>query len=172
MKMIAAIDARRGIGYRNQLLFRLPPDLQRFKEMTLGHTVVMGRKTFESIGRPLPGRENIVLTRDRQFSPPGVRTIHQPEELWSQTAPMSSASPVFIIGGAQVYEWFLPFAEQLLLTRVEHTFAADCFFPAWPEADWELRAQQTGLTCATAEHGLLTYGYYEYARKKLPGGSE
>lgn len=124
IRVIAAIGNNRELGKDNGLLWRLPNDLKMFKELTMGHTVVMGRKTFESIGRPLPGRTNIVVTRNPDFSHEGVEvacSFDKAMELcyWN----------CFVIGGAEVYREALPRAEKLFLTYVDAEFEADAFFP-------------------------------------------
>lgn len=116
----------RVIGRGGGLPWHLPEDLRFFKRTTSGHPIVMGRKTFESIGRPLPQRQNIVLTRDRCWAAEGVQVIHSPEGLSS----LDLLNPrVFIIGGAQVYELFLPFLDELLVSWVYEPHKGDTCFP-------------------------------------------
>lgn len=191
IKMIAAIDRNLGLGRNNELLFRIPADLERFKQLTLNHTVVMGRKTFESIGRPLPGRHNIVLSRQHthdsfqhhsnssQTSQTSLQTslqfISDIEPLLAQNSPGPSRGDLFIIGGTQIYELFLPYADELLLTRIEQTFDADCFFPDWQSTahaqaggyKWSLAESETNLTYNCLDNDSipytkLDYGFYRY----------
>ena len=125
---IAAMSRNRVIGAGNQIPWHLPEDFRWFKETTTGHVLVMGRKTFESIGRPLPNRETMVLSRSA-FQHPGVRTIHSLEELPLLTGDRR----VFICGGAEVYEQALPQCAELLLTLVQREVAGDTFFPRFED---------------------------------------
>jgi dihydrofolate reductase len=122
MTLIAAVDNNYGIGYQGQLLWHLPADMAFFRKMTMGHTVVMGRKTYDSIGKPLQDRENIVLTT-QTLQIPGVTVIHDLKEL------VKEQKELMIIGGAQIYELCLPFANRILLTEVDANLQADTFFP-------------------------------------------
>jgi len=128
--LVAAHDRHRVIGKDGQLPWRLPLDLKHFKELTLGHPILMGRKTWESIGRPLPGRRNLVLTRQAGFQAPGAETVGSPGEA---LAAVAGAPWLFVIGGEAVYAAFLPLAHSLFLTQV-HTDVegGDAFFPAIP----------------------------------------
>jgi dihydrofolate reductase len=123
---IVAMTASRVIGRAGSLPWHLPGDLAFFKRTTTGHPVVMGRKTYESIGRPLPKRRNIVLTRDPSWSAPGVEVIHQPAELESLP---DLDGRVFIIGGSEIYQAFLPETAELLVSHVFEEHAGDTFFP-------------------------------------------
>lgn len=123
---IVAMTSDRIIGRDGTLPWHLPEDLAFFKRTTSGHPIIMGRKTYESIGRPLPKRRNIVLTRDRNWSVPGVETIHQPSDL---TALAGLEGTVFIIGGAEVYSAFLDLTDELLVSRVHENFPGDTRFP-------------------------------------------
>lgn len=123
-KAIAAIAHNRAIGHQNKIPWHLPEDFRWFKETTLGNTLVMGRKTFESIGRPLPGRRTVVLSRSA-FQHPGVTSIPDLESLNG----LPAHGTLFICGGAQVYEQALPRCAELLLTRVKRTVEGDAFFP-------------------------------------------
>jgi len=123
---IVAMTSDRIIGRDGTLPWHLPEDLAFFKRTTSGHPIVMGRKTYESIGRPLPKRRNIVLTRDRNWSAPGVETIHDPADL---TTLDGLNGTVFIIGGAEVYSAFLDLTDELLVSRVHENFPGDTRFP-------------------------------------------
>lgn len=135
LSLIAAVGTNRAIGKDNQLLWHLPSDLPRFKKHTIGHPVIMGRKTWESIPekfRPLLGRTNIVITRDASYEvPPGVVLAQSFPEARSLARDAEGADEVFVIGGQQVYECALPFADRLYLTVVEDTPEADVFFPEY-----------------------------------------
>ncbi len=135
LKAIAAMSLNRVIGAGNQIPWHLPEDFKWFKQMTTGHVIVMGRKTFESIGRPLPNRETIVLSRSR-FSHPGVKTLRGLDELPA----LAGEREMFICGGAQVYAQALPLCSDLYLTLVKRTVAGDALFP--PFEDWFERAEE------------------------------
>ena len=124
MIAIAAMALNRGIGHEGRIPWHLSKDLQFFKRTTLGHTIVMGRKTFDSLGKPLPRRENVVLSR-RPLDHPGVRRIANLEEIPAS----QDGREVFVIGGAEIYKALLPRCSELLLTIVKLTPPADTFFP-------------------------------------------
>src|SRR5256885_697508 len=130
ISMIAIISKNRGLGKDNQLLFHVPGELPRFKSITMGHPIIMGRKTFESIGKPLPGRLNIVVTRDASFSFEGVTVCNSLEDALT-FAKTKDQEELFIIGGGQVYEQGMPFADRLHLTVVDKDADADTFFPEY-----------------------------------------
>ncbi len=132
LSLIAAIGKNRELGYQNKLLFDIPKDMAHFKEMTSGHTVIMGRKTFESIGRALPNRVNIVVSRDASFAASeGVIKVDSVERALEE-AKKYEEEETFVIGGAQIYEQFLPFADKLYLTVVDKDVKdADAFFPEY-----------------------------------------
>lgn len=125
---VVAIGTNREIGKDNALLWRLPDDLKQFKVITTGQTVVMGRKTFESIGRPLPNRRNIVVTSDRTFSAEGVDVWHDLESLKTE-----KTTDFYIIGGATLYEQTLPMTDRFYVTKVDGAFEADTFYSPLPE---------------------------------------
>jgi len=127
---IVAMDPGRVIGRGGDLPWHLPGDLAFFKRTTSGHPIVMGRKTWDSIGRPLPKRQNIVLTRDSAWSAGGAEVIHSPSELER----LDLLDPeIFIIGGAQIYELFLPLLDSLIVTHVRTRHQGDTFFPPFGE---------------------------------------
>ena len=138
VSIIAAMDNRRGIGIENRLPWRLSADLKRFRELTMGHHIIVGRKTFDSIGKPLPGRQMIVVTRDNEFQADGCDVCHSlPGAL--DFARSRGEEEVFIIGGAQIYEQALPLADRMYLTFVDAEIVADTFFPAFDPQDWSER---------------------------------
>jgi dihydrofolate reductase len=139
-KAIAAMSENRVIGAGNKIPWHLPEDFKWFKKMTTGNVIVMGRKTFESIGKPLPNRETIVLTRG-QWQHPGVRTVSD----LSQIDPAKETRDIFICGGAQIYEQALPLCSDLYLTLVKRVVEGDAFFPRF-EDQFELVAEI--LDCA------------------------
>lgn len=127
---IVAMTPSRVIGRGGTLPWHLPEDLKFFKRTTSGHPIVMGRKTYESIGRPLPKRRNIVLTRDPSWSAPGVETITSPEQLASLE---HLGGTVFIIGGAEIYQAFMPHLDELLVSHVFVEHDGDTFFPPFED---------------------------------------
>ena len=135
IQAIVAIDGNGAIGRQGDLLCHLPADMKHFKEVTMGHSIVMGRKTFESFPRrPLPGRQNIVITRNADWQYPGVTVAHSVEEAIAA----AQTDTVFIIGGAQVYEQALPLVDVLHLTQIHARWAsADVFFPALVPDEWQ-----------------------------------
>ena len=139
--LVAALGQHLELGDGKDLLWRLPEDLKFFKKATLGGLVIMGRKTYESLPpsfRPLPGRENIVLTRQESWSMGGVTALHSWDAIHDYVR--SQEKPAFIIGGGQLYDHGLSIAQTMLLTRVNGSFdQATVFFPAWKEKDWSMK---------------------------------
>lgn len=130
--MIAAISENRGLGKDNKLIFRIKEDLQHFKKTTSGHPVIMGRKTFESIGRPLPNRTNIIITRNADYQAEECVIVDSLEEALQRAADVDQKE-VFIIGGGQIFEQGMPVADKLYLTIVKGTPEADVFFPEYEQ---------------------------------------
>ena len=133
--IIAALASNRIIGRGNRMPWHISDDLKRFKALTLGHPVVMGRKTFESIGKPLPGRQMIIVTRDTQFRAEGCYVVRSVEEAIA-LARSRGETEVFVCGGAQIYAEALSNAKRFYVTLVEAQVEADAFFPEWEEHDW------------------------------------
>jgi dihydrofolate reductase len=134
--LIAAMDQHRAIGYNNQLPWHLPDDLRFFKEKTQGGIVVMGRKTYESLGRPLPNRRNIVLTRQTDWQAKGAEVAHDWQQL-KQSCEAAGIGKLWIIGGAEIYALTLNDATQMFITHVDTTLTqADAFFPEWSSWGW------------------------------------
>lgn len=135
ISIIVAIAQNGVIGNRNALLWHISEDMRFFRRTTLGHPVIMGRKTFESLGcRPLPKRDNIILTRgDAAYE--GVGTAHSLEEAF---AAADSSEEIFVIGGAQIYAEAMPYADRLYITRIEHDFQGDTRFPEFDKSQWRL----------------------------------
>jgi len=135
ISLIAAIGKNRELGRGNQLLFNIPEDMKMFREKTTGHAVIMGRKTFESIGRALPNRTNIVVTRDSSFQAPdsSIKVVHSIDEA-IEFGKTIETKEIFVIGGAQIYAHALPYADKLYLTVVDKKVGdADAFFPDYSE---------------------------------------
>jgi len=133
ISLIAAMSRNRVIGKDGQLPWHLPGDLAFFKKMTRGKPIIMGRKTCESLGRPLPGRKNIVLTRDPGFVADGFVLVADPEAALAAATP---AEEVMICGGSSIYALFLPRADRLILTLVDAEVEGDTFFPEFDQTDW------------------------------------
>lgn len=138
ISMIVAMDNNRAIGKDNELLWHLPDDFQYFKAVTMGKPILMGRKTFESIGRPLPGRENVVVTRDKSFSAEGVTVVNSIDAALEAT---QQYDEVMVIGGANLYQQMLPLADKLYVTLVRHAFEGDVFFPEINTDKWLMTHQ-------------------------------
>lgn len=131
ISLIAAIASEnRALGKNNRLIYHIPEDLKRFKEITSGHPIIMGRKTFESIGQPLPNRTNIIITRDLEYYVEGVEVVHSLDEALKEA---EGTDEVFIIGGGQIYQEAISKADKLYLTVVEGNPDADTFFPDYSE---------------------------------------
>ncbi len=141
ISIIVAVAENWAIGKQNQLLWHLPADLKWFKTHTTGHAIVMGRKTFESIGKPLPNRKNVILTANKNFVEEGCEVVHSTDELLLL---LKKEEEIFIIGGGDVYRSMLPKATKLYLTRVHHSFEGDVFFPSDfnQSNDWHLTSEE------------------------------
>lgn len=138
--IIAAVGKQRVIGINNRLPWSLPVDMKHFQAMTLGHTVVMGRKTMESIGKPLPNRINLVLSRNLSQPPEGFKLIQSVDQVLN----LADNDTVFIIGGESIYRLFLPFAKVIYLTFIDAFFHGDSFFPELPSEEWQIVSEQPG----------------------------
>jgi dihydrofolate reductase len=138
ISIIAAMDRKRGIGADNKLPWRLSADLKRFRELTMDHHIIIGRKTFESIGRPLPGRRMIVVTRDVKYKAEGCDVAHSVEDAIN-LAREKGESEVFICGGAEIYAQTIEIVDRMYLTFVDAEVAADTFFPEFDEREWSER---------------------------------
>jgi dihydrofolate reductase len=139
---IVAMSENRVIGRDNQLPWKISGDLKRFKAITLGHPVIMGRKTFESIGRLLPGRENIIISRQSNFSVPGAIVFQRLEDALAHCE--KSASEAFIIGGAEIYRLCIPFISRIYLTLVHSKIEGDTYFPEFPNAEFHEVQREAG----------------------------
>lgn len=140
LSMIVATGPKGEIGLDNKLLWHIPEDLKNFKKITTGKSIVMGRKTFESIGKPLPNRRNIVLTRDIDFKPIGVEVINDPLmafDLALENDSDSNESELVVIGGAEIYNIYLPYVQKIYLTQVSYEGNADTFFPKLNPSEWK-----------------------------------
>lgn len=139
--LIAAIGTNRVIGHDNELPWYLPDELKRFKALTTGHPIIMGRKTYQSIGKPLPNRLNIVITRDPSLAIEGCTVVTSIDEAL-QVAKIADSEIAFVIGGAQIYELFLPKANRLYLTHVDTAPKGDILFPEFDESEWKITERE------------------------------
>ncbi len=155
MSIIVAYDKNRVIGYQGRMPWHIRGELSRLKEITLGKTVVMGRKTYESIGHPLEGRQNIILTRNKQLDIEGTICVSSLEEM-HQILP--EQEEVFILGGSEVYQEVLPFVDTLYVTWIDGEFKGDCFFPTVDNSEFDLEINQK-------VDGDIPYTYVTYRRK-------
>ncbi|MCZ4244907.1 dihydrofolate reductase [Pedobacter punctiformis] len=140
ISIAVAVGENYAIGKNNQLLWHMPADLKFFKQTTSGHTVIMGRKTFDSVGRPLPNRRNIVISRDKNLKIEGVEVVNSLDEALSISK--NEEKDIFIVGGAEIYRQALPKTDTLFLTTIHHHFDADTFFPEIDKSEWkEVRSE-------------------------------
>ena len=157
VSLIAAVASNGVIGRLGALPWKLPGDLARFKRLTMAHPVIMGRSTFQSMGRPLPGRTNIVLSRDRGLRIPGCTVVHGTAEAL-EAAAATGSEEAFVIGGAEVYSRFLPEARRMYLTRVDAEVEGDAAFPVVDWSQWALVRETPGRA------GSLPHRFMDYER--------
>jgi dihydrofolate reductase len=151
--LVVAMDAQRGIGVDNQLPWHLPEDLAHFKRVTLGHPIIMGRKTFDSIGRPLPKRRNIVVTRNRGWSHEGVEVAGSLQE----AVALAGDEPASIIGGAQVFTEAMPIADRMIVTHIDGVYRCDTFFPEIDAGTWRETAREAHRSPDGVGFSFVTY---------------
>lgn len=152
IQAIVAMSENRVIGRDNQLPWHLPADLRHFKQITLGSPIVMGRNTFLSIGRPLPGRRNIIISRNPDFQAAGCEVFHSVDEA---LAALATHPAIFIIGGAQLYQTLLPSTDRLHLTLIHENFEGDAFFPEIDSSEWQEMVRE--------KHGADAENPYSYS---------
>ena len=138
LSILVAHDQQRVIGYKNALPWHIPNDLKHVKQLSTGHTLVMGRKTFESIGKPLPNRKNVVLTRDNNFKPDGVEVIHTIDDIYNLEG------HVFIFGGQTLFEVMIDKVDDMYITVVDGKHQGDTFFPPYTFEDWTVVSSEEG----------------------------
>ncbi|MUV39824.1 Dihydrofolate reductase [Lentibacillus sp. JNUCC-1] len=162
ISLLVAMDRNRVIGYQNGMPWHLPEDLKFFKRLTTGHMIVMGRKTFDSIGRALPNRENVVLTRGTVDTNENIKVIHGLDQVqtWHDEDPEKE---IFVIGGGHIFEQVLPFADRMYITLIEDEFTGDTYFPEFNEANWKVSSRVKG-----EKNNDNPYDYYfiQYDRNK------
>ncbi len=159
LSLIVAMDEDRLIGTNNGLPWNLPADLAFFKRTTLGKPIVMGRKTFESIGRPLPDRRNIVVTRDPDFSAEGCDIANSIDAALDLCA---DDEEIMLIGGASLYQQSLARATQLYITRIHHRFAGDTWFPDFDESEWRVESRED---CDADSSNAYAYSFIKFVRE-------
>ena len=144
ISLIVAIAQNGAIGKDNQLLWKIRDDLKLFKATTNGHVVIHGRKSFESIGKPLPNRSNIIITRNREYQPNGAFVTHSLNEALELAYQIEQNNEVFILGGAEIYRQALPLVDKLYISHVHASFPdADTFFPKFDLSQWNLKSKQS-----------------------------
>lgn len=154
------MDRNRLIGANNAMPWYLPDDLAYFMRTTLGHTVLMGRKTYESLGKkPLKNRKNIIVTRDHHYKAEGCIIMHSLQEALDTL----KNEDVFVIGGADIYKQMLPYAQKLYVTNIDHTFKGDSWFPAFDLSEWTLISSREGNV---DERNPYPHTFNIYERKK------
>lgn len=162
ISLLVAMDRNRVIGAKNDLPWHLPNDLKFFKELTTGHTIIMGRKTYESIGKPLPNRKNVVLTKQTHDFPEPVEVIHNLETImeWDKK---NINEELFIIGGGSIFKQMLFRADRLHITYIDAEFAGDTYFPDFSEKEWDLTTKAKG---EKNEKNPYDYYFLQYDRKQ------
>ncbi|WP_453995627.1 dihydrofolate reductase [Bacillus nitroreducens] len=143
ISLLVAMDKNRLIGKDNDLPWRLPADLAYFKRVTMGHPIIMGRKTYDSIGRPLPGRENIIVTRDTSYKMEGCKVIHSIDEILKLNE--EHDQELFVIGGAEIFKEILPYSDRLYITEIDEEFEGDTYFPAFDKSEWKVISEEKGV---------------------------
>jgi dihydrofolate reductase len=151
--IIVARDKHSGIGIQNALPWHLPEDLSHFKKTTSGHAILMGRKTFESIGRPLPNRRNIVITRNPDWKADGIEICHSLEEAKA----LVKEQTAYIIGGAEIYRQALDLANKMIITEIDQTFECDAFFPTFSNDAWRETERDAHVSASGIPYAYVTY---------------
>jgi dihydrofolate reductase len=154
VSLLAAVARNGVIGRDNGLPWHLPDDLKRFKALTLGHPVIMGRRTYESIGKPLPGRTNIVVTRVAGYAAPGCRVVHSLE---AALAAAAGAGKVFVIGGGEIFALALPLAQRLDMTEIDADVEGDAVFPDYDRSQWREAGREPGAGAQGLRYDFVVY---------------
>ncbi|WJE54767.1 dihydrofolate reductase [Bacillus cereus] len=160
ISFMVAMDENKVIGKDNKLPWHLPSELQYVKKTTMGHPLIMGRKNYEAIGRPLPGRRNIIVTRNMNYHVEGCEIAQSVEEVFELC---KNEEEIFIFGGAQIYELFLPYVNKLYITKIHHSFEGDTFFPEMNMKEWKEVFVEKGVT---DEKNPYTYYYHIYEKQQ------
>lgn len=160
ISIIVAIANNGVIGANNTLPWRLPADLRYFRDTTMGHTIVIGRRNFQDIGRALPGRRNIVLTRDKDFSAENCEIAHSIDEVMAM---IDDDDETFIIGGAEVYRSFLPLSKKLYITHIDADVNGDVLFPDYDSSEWQLESEKVQQA---DDRNTLPFRFCVYKRRE------
>ncbi|MBI1343693.1 MAG: dihydrofolate reductase [Terrimonas sp.] len=162
ISLIVAVSSNNVIGKDNQLPWHLPEDMKYFKNTTWAMPVVMGRKTFASLGKALPGRTNVVITRQQDWKTEGVKVVNSFDEAVG-IALQEDVKEIFIIGGAEIFKAAIPVVQRMYITRIHHEFEGDVFFPAFNEEEWELVSVRD---CVPDENNIYAYTFQVWERKE------
>ncbi len=154
ISLIAALGKNRVIGNENKLIWNIPSDMKRFREITSGKSIIMGRKTFESIGKPLPRRKNTIITRDKNYKAEGCIVAHSLNEALEA----AGDGEIMVIGGAQIYAEFLPKAHRMYLTIIDKEFEGDAYFPEYSKDEWNEISREDH------EENGLNYSFIDFER--------
>lgn len=159
MKLIVAVDKKWGIGYNNDLLVSIPADKKRFRQMTGGKTIIMGRKTLESFpnGLPLANRNNIVISSDRHYNGHGAIMVSSIEEAVAKARELSAEEDIFVIGGGSIYKAMYKMCDEAFVTKIDYVYQADVFFPDLDKEGWEITDESEEQTCFDIEYTYVTY---------------
>jgi dihydrofolate reductase len=160
ISIIAAMDCNRVIGKNNDIPWRLPKDWAYVMKTTMGHPIILGRKNFESIGKVLPGRRNIILTRDKAYFAEGAEIVHSLENIFTSCG---NEEEIFIFGGEQIYRLFLPLVDKMYITKIHYEFEGDTYFPEFDLNQWVQVSIEKGIT---DEKNPFTYYFHVYERRK------
>lgn len=162
ISLLVAMDRNHVIGYENDMPWHLPKDLKHFKEKTTGNTMIMGRKTFDSIGRVLPNRKNVILTKQENYSIEGAIVIDQLEDIydWNEKSPDEE---LFIVGGGHIFDQVLPRADRMYITEINEEFPGDAYFPVFSKTEWKLTKKEKGIR---DEKNPYEYYFLQYDRIK------
>ena len=160
ISIIAAIGKNRELGLKDKLLWRLPDDLKRFKQITLGHVVIMGRKTYETIGKPLTERKNIIITRNAAYVAPGCVVVSSLDEAIKAAG---DDQEIFVMGGGEIYSLALARADRMYLTFIDASTEADTFFPEFDPAEWQLVSEEPHPADERHPHSFV---FRVYERKR------
>lgn len=155
ISLIAAMAENRVIGHNNRIPWKIPGEQKLFRCYTEGHTVVMGRRTYESIGRPLPMRTNVVLTRSKNYHPPGCEVVND----HSTILETAHKKDIFVIGGEKIFELYLPCADNIYLSILHQKFEGDTWFPEFPESDFQIRRDEE-------IEAVIPYRFVHYQKKQ------
>ncbi|MRH42465.1 dihydrofolate reductase [Aquibacillus halophilus] len=160
ISLLYAMDRNRVIGYKNELPWRLPNDLKFFKEMTTSNSIIMGRKTFDSMNGPLPNRKNIIITRDESYQQENCEVIHSVDTIveWNNLNPDTE---YFVIGGGNIFKQILPYSDRMYMTYIDESFPGDTYFPEFDENKWKMTKKEKG---PNDEKNPYDYYFIQYDR--------